>query len=492
LIEITDIGGQTVAEISKSVGHRTEDVGEQVIARLSKLSRFDYDTEQTDAAKQLGIRTKTLDAIVADRREPEDKGTGQGGRFEFTSFEPWESEVNGADLLNELTGLFSKYVILRDHAAAYVSPLLDITSPQKRCGKSTLLSILGQLTNKSILASNISPAALYRTLEAAQPTLLVDEGDTFLKSNDELRGILDAGHSRTAAYVIRTVGDDHEPRKFSTWGPKAIAMIGRPPEMLADRSIHIPMRRKLAGEQAERLRLTGRPAFPETRRKCVRWADDNLDELETVDVDDIADLNDRAQDNWRALLAIAKLASGDWLARAVKTATALSSDDDSDDAIEAMLLADIKNIFGTNDRLSSEYLTAELVKMEERPWPEWRQGKPISARQVAGKLKPFDIKPRQMKIDGKNVRGYENEWFDDAFARYLPNLSATPLQPGADAVLQGFASATLDSEVADATRSKPSPLLDRSGVADRNPEDSPFAHAHAEIDNSDGKVEFEF
>lgn len=90
-------------------------------------------------------------------------------------------------------------------------------------------------------------------------------------------------------------------------------------------------------------------------------------------------------------------------------------------------------------------------------------------------MKPFDIKFSQMKIDGKNVRGYEIEWFDDAFVRYLPNLSATLLQPSANAVLQGFAFATLDSE-----------------VADRNPEDSPFTHAHAENDESDGKVKFEF
>jgi type I restriction enzyme S subunit len=32
------------------------------------------------------------------------------------------------------------------------------------------------------------------------------------------------------AFVIRTVGDGHEPRRFSTWGAKAIALIGKLPD----------------------------------------------------------------------------------------------------------------------------------------------------------------------------------------------------------------------------------------------------------------------
>jgi putative DNA primase/helicase len=65
----------------------------------------------------------------------------------------------------------------------------------------------------------------------------VDEGDTFLKDNDDLRGILNGGHDRMSAYVWRNVGDDHEPRRFKVWAPKAIAMIGQLPDTLEDRAI---------------------------------------------------------------------------------------------------------------------------------------------------------------------------------------------------------------------------------------------------------------
>jgi hypothetical protein len=79
-------------------------------------------------------------------------------------------------------------------------------------------------------------SAIFRIVERDAPTLLIDEADTFLKENDELRGILNTGHRR-GGQVTRTVGDDHEPRLFSTWAPVAIAMIGQLPATLDDRSI---------------------------------------------------------------------------------------------------------------------------------------------------------------------------------------------------------------------------------------------------------------
>jgi putative DNA primase/helicase len=92
-----------------------------------------------------------------------------------------------------------------------ISPLLSITSPTKRCGKSTLLDIVALLAPRAVPASNITAASLFRIVEKFSPTLLVDEADTFLGDNDELRGIINSGHRRSSAFVVRTVGDDHEP-----------------------------------------------------------------------------------------------------------------------------------------------------------------------------------------------------------------------------------------------------------------------------------------
>src|SRR6185436_1844489 len=84
-----------------------------------------------------------------------------------------------------------------------VTTYIGIVSPEKRCGKTTLLTLLAGLANRTIVAANISPPALFRVIEEAQPTLLIDEADTFLQGNDELKGILNAGYSRETAYVVR-------------------------------------------------------------------------------------------------------------------------------------------------------------------------------------------------------------------------------------------------------------------------------------------------
>src|SRR5690349_19629567 len=117
--------------------------------------------------------------------------------------------VNGASLLNELESLLTRFVILPDFAAETlalwilhtyafelrdVSTYLGVESPEKRCGKTTLLSILSRLANRPVAAANISPSAFFRVIEEMRPTLLIDEADTILRGNDELRGILNAGY----------------------------------------------------------------------------------------------------------------------------------------------------------------------------------------------------------------------------------------------------------------------------------------------------------
>jgi hypothetical protein len=80
---------------------------------------------------------------------------------------------------------------------------------------------------------------------------LIDEADTFLKgrnTSDELRGIINSGH-RKGGFVLRTVGDDHEPRAFATYAACAIALIGRLPETVHDRSVVVSLKRRIASFQ---------------------------------------------------------------------------------------------------------------------------------------------------------------------------------------------------------------------------------------------------
>jgi hypothetical protein len=184
---------------------------------------------------------------------------GQGRTLALADPDPWPEPVDGETLMVELMSTIQAYVILdggayvatalwllhtHAHEAARVSPILAASSPEKRCGKTTLLTLLLGLARRPLPASNITTAALFRAVEKFQPTLLIDEADTFLREREELRGIINSGHGRATAIVIRTVGDDHEPRTFSTWAPKAIALIGDLPPTLEDRSIVLTLRRR--------------------------------------------------------------------------------------------------------------------------------------------------------------------------------------------------------------------------------------------------------
>src|SRR5262249_22899505 len=151
---------------------------------------------------------------------------------------------------------------------------------------------------------NITPSALFRSIEALHPTLIIDEADSFLGENEELRGILNSGQSKPLAYVIRTVGDDHTPTKFSTWGAKIIALIGSLKPTLADRSIVIRMERKAKSETVQRIGAKDEATMHCLRDKVARWALDNASTLFAADPAIPDELHDRAADNWRPLLAI--------------------------------------------------------------------------------------------------------------------------------------------------------------------------------------------
>ena len=219
-----------------------------------------------------------------DKIERKEKAR-QGRKLLLSEPEPWPDPVDGANMLDECCAALRKYLTLPDGAAEALSlwavfthvidafqiaPRLALTSPEKRCGKTTTLSILSRLVHRPLPASSITAPAMFRTIESAQPTLLVDEADTFLHDNPELKGILNSGHYRTAAFVVRTVGEDHEPRRFSTWAAVAIAKIGNLPDTLQDRSIVIPMRRRVKTERVEPLRMDRTPDLDEIARKITR------------------------------------------------------------------------------------------------------------------------------------------------------------------------------------------------------------------------------
>jgi len=336
--------------------------------------------------------------------------------------------ANGARLLDEITRAVRKYVVLDDGAAEVVAlwavhthaidafritPRLGITSVVKGCGKSTLLDVLNVLVRSPLLAANISAAALYRRVDQDEPTVLIDEADTFLLRNDELRGILNAGHRR-GTFVYR--GDD----KFSAWAATAIALIGRLPSTLEDRSILVRLKRRRADEALTPFRADRTDDLDALAKLAADWAVENLDALTNADPQVPAELQNREADNWRPLFAIADVVGGTWPERVRKVASSMSQarhGKDPDPGV--MLLQDIFRLQSKfSKRLPSAQLASALAGLEERPWSEWK-GKPITAKAISGLLAPFGIHPNEMRQGSQVLRGYEIGQFEDAFARYV-------------------------------------------------------------------------
>lgn len=375
----------------------------------------------------------------------------QGTEIALADVEPWPDPVDGDELLRELVRTISRHVALPEggatgialwtlhvhaHDAADISPILALASAEKRSGKTTTLEILAALVPRALPTSSISTAALFRAVEKFAPTLLIDEADTALDRNDELRSIVNSGHTRATAFVVRAVGEDFEPRIFRTWGPKAIALIGKLPGTVEDRAILIRMRRKRPDETVKRLRRSTLVTELESlRRRSARWAADSIANLRTADPIVPNQLHDRAADNWRPLLAMADLIGGTWPERARKAALTLQGDAEDDDSAGVKLLADIRKIFTekTTERIPSRDLADALAELEDRPWPEWRRGSPLTPTSMARLLKPFGISPKQLRIDGDKARGYELADFEDVFARYLPVETVHPVQSSDDA-----------------------------------------------------------
>jgi hypothetical protein len=363
-----------------------------------------------------------------------------------------------AALLDDVEAFVRRFVVLSaDQAIAVVlwvahthamsaadcTPYLDISSAEKESGKTQLLEVLDLLVARPWLTGRVTAAVLGRKIDKEHPTLLLDESDAAFGGPSEyaevLRGILNTGYRRSGkTSVCVGQGANINYVDLSTFCPKAIAGLGEKlPDTVRSRSIRIRLKKRLSRERIERFRrrdveAAAEPVQVSLASMLEHIAPHLMEARPTLP----EALSDRAADVWEPLLAIADLAGGDWPARARRAALALSGGNTSEDeSVGIRLLADIRRAYGEFDteRLSSKQLLAFLNELEDAPWGEWQAGKPLTAIGLAKLLKPYDVRPRSIRLDdGTTAKGYLLEQFDDPFSRYLsalnPPVSVTPSQ----------------------------------------------------------------
>ena len=261
--------------------------------------------------------------------------------------------------------------------------------------------------------------------------MLIDEVDSFFDVHPEMRGILNSGHAREFAHTSRCVGDEHEPREFSTWCPKVLSLIGALPDTLTDRSLIIHMRRKTPTERVERLKPPARRRLrldvtDPLIRQALRWVQDHGDELYDADVELPEALDDRAQDNWEPLIAIADVVGGDWPEQARAAALALSgaAARGPDTSLGVLLLSTIRDLLmiespriATHGTIFTSALLTWLSPIEAF---KTRTGKFLDSIRLADLLRPFEIEPGTIRQGEKTGKGYHLPTFEEAFTRYLP------------------------------------------------------------------------
>jgi hypothetical protein len=87
---------------------------------------------------------------------------------------------------------------------------------------------------------------------------------------------------------------------------------------------------------------------------------------------------------------------------------------------QVQLLLDVRDALGDDHTISTTALCNYLNALEESPWGARRKGEGIDPRGLANLLRPFKIRPKQVRVGETTLKGYHVDQFADTFARHLP------------------------------------------------------------------------
>jgi Protein of unknown function (DUF3631) len=424
---------------------------EGFIAELAGMKPLDFARRRKAAAIKLGISVGDVDRLVAAARSTRTVDD-LALLYDHWQVETWDEPVEGAALFRDLRDCVNRYVIVTPEQATAIalwivyswlheherfathSPILLARSPEKDSGKTTLLNLVGFLVRRGLPSVEISGPALFRSIEKWNPSLVVDEADDVLTDNADLRSVINSGWTR-GQIVIRCHPDTHDPEGFATFAPKALGMKGTNlPDTTLSRSLIIAMKPKRKDEEVADFDHLDNEDFQRLRRQMLRWTTDTANALAEIKPEMPPGFYNRRRANWRPLLAIAELMDNKvagWAAALAVEKVAAAEDT----SVGLGLLWDVRRVFTRLrvDRFTTTDFVAELITLPEpsQPWAIWRKEKdPITTAQVSNLLKQYNLKSDSVRIpkdNKKTCKGWLQEWFEDAWERYL-----RPAEPEAE------------------------------------------------------------
>ncbi|MGH6657268.1 MAG: DUF3631 domain-containing protein, partial [Actinocrinis sp.] len=286
------------------------------------------------------------------------------------------------------------------------------------------------LVPNPMLAVSASTAALFRAVAdlAGRPTILFDEIDTVFgpkaKENEELRGLLNAGHRRSGV-SYRCVGDGANQKvvAFPSYAALAMGGLGSLPDTILTRSVIIRMRRRGPGESVEPFRQRlHEPEGHALRKRLAEWAELVAPQITGVYPVMPEGVNDRPADVWEPLLTVADAAGQAWPERARAACVELLATATPDSvSLGVRLLIDIREVFTAwaRERMFTTEVLSGLHELDNAPWAELK-GKPLNEYGLGRFLREYEIKSKNVRLGAEQHKGYERSDFTDAWARYCP------------------------------------------------------------------------
>ncbi len=444
------------------------DVGEAVPAAeilaavdlLAKYDDLDYQTHRKLAAKKYKISVATMDKLVSDKRKELAAAAAVadaavvGPTADWIDkglvFTPLNAPVDGAVLLAALVAIIRRFVFCSEHVALAeaawamltwmqaeldLMPRLGGMAPAKRCGKTRNQEVLHHLVFNPLAAVNLSTAVVYRIIAKGEVTLMLDEVDTWLShenANPELIGIVNAGHSRNGV-AWRVNPETLEVESYQCFAPAALAGIGRLPPTVTDRCIPVLLKRKLMGEQADKLKREQKKEFTPLRAQIHRWITDNRAAVANLVQSGKCTIelgNDRAEENWEPLLALAAQVGKEWYEK--MKAAALVLEANGGDEGGDHLLEDIREVLATNPSpystqgstgfagtgrvVQDGHVVVATLAAALRQSYGWKK---LTPRGLGNMLKSYEIRSEAGRVGDKPVACYSAIKLRIVFDRYL-------------------------------------------------------------------------
>jgi hypothetical protein len=316
-----------------------------------------------------------------------------------------------------------------------ITPRLAFVSPTHGCGKTTALKFNELLCSNPYYSDDLTAAVIYHQIDHyPRTTFLLDEADNLgiLYSDNVLRKVINSGH-RQGGSIDRFVRA--RPRKYPTFAPLSTGSNGLLPLPFMSRSIVLNMTRPGRNEIPLKLLNTADPSlqrlFALIKERLQRWA-----MTCSLAPEPEIPANLRTADNWRVLLSIA-----DSLGRGAEARAAIGvlEKERPDEDYRVTLLQNIQTVFLTSgiDRISSERLVVKLLSdFPQSLWNEWRglkddhSARRLKQTDVSLLLRPFGIRPKNMRIGDRIVRGYFRNDFEEVWHAYCSeDESSTTTRP---------------------------------------------------------------